>query len=248
MPQAGGQDILSVVLGDTREMLSEMLVQKADEYFHGGVKNVRCEHGLAEADHADGHEHEEGCGHEEHECADHQAAMAWNGDPWAWVNARVHEQVHRHVKGDEGKELLPWLWGACRAAPGNAQAIETTAFVLDHMNNRPMEALDLLDEGVKKNPDSASLEFSRGEVLLHSLHDAARAEAAFAAALAKCRPADGPEGDDARLLKVRTLFYLGYLAHQRGDRLRTEACLREAEAINPQHVSVKSLRKLLSGE
>lgn len=251
MPQAGGDDILLMVFGDARDMLSEMLVLKADEYFHGGVKNVVCDHCLSEGSSAHGEEHAHGDAgeeHEEHGAAVHESETSWNGDLWAWVDAQVHEQVHRHVEGAEAKELLPWLWGACRAAPGNVKALESTAYILDKMNNRPMEALELLDRGVSNNPGSASLEFSRGEIFFHSLHNAARAEAAFASAVAKCRPVEGPAGDDERLLQLRALFYLGYIANLRGDRAKAESCLRDAQAINPKHVTVENLRKLLHSE
>lgn len=249
LPQVPGENVLALVLGDARQILGDAMLHKADEYFHGGVRDIACEHGLSAQD---SHEAHAGHGHEaeehEGEAGAPRALPGASRDPWVWLNARVHAQEHRHVEGDEARELLPWLWAACRASPKNIEALETSAYVLSRMNNRPVEALELLESGIRKNPESASLEFARGGLLLHTLHDAARAEKAFAEARRKCRPAAGPDGEDDRLLLIRTLFYLGYLAHQRGDRPAAEACLRDAEAVNPKHVVVQNLRNVLQAQ
>lgn len=244
MPQAPGEDVLHLILGDARQELSAAMLEKAEEYFHGGLRDVDCEYGLESCE---GHDHEahdhEAHGHEGHAGEAGSAAKA--RDPWAWVNRRIHAQEHRHLEGNQSVELLPWIWAACRAAPQNVQAFQTGSYVLAKMAGRPEEGVRLLEEGVRANPNDAALSFSLGELLLNTLKDAARAEPCFVSAFEKCRPADGPGGDDARLLKVRTLFYLGYLAKRRGDLARVRACLTEAEAVSPGHASVRGLRKLL---
>ena len=253
MPQVAGENVVAMILGDAQHVFSQAMMDKAEEYFHGGVKVENCTHGLSGGSHVEeagreGHEHSPGCtcGRDDHD-GHREEAAAGGGfpDPWAWMNARVHAQGHRHTEGEDVRELMPWLWAACRISPQNVEAFETSAYVLARMTQRPDEALRLLEEGVRRNPDSASLEFSRGEMLLHSLHDPLAAEAAFEAAGKKCRPAEGPKGDDARFLKGRILFYLGYLANRRGDKARARACLSEAEALNPQHVGTRDLKKLL---
>jgi len=232
MPQVAGEDVLAMVLGDVRQILGAAMLDKAEEYFHGGVRDVACERGLGGA-HAE-HGHEEG-GKE----------LSAVPDAWAWLNGKVHVQEDRHIEGESSRELLPWLWAACRVSPQNVQAYESSAFVLESMAKRPHEAVRLLEEGIGKNPASASLEFSLGELLLRSFHEPARAERAFAAAREKCRPADGPEGEKDKLLKVRALFYLGYLAKQRGDLGRAREYLAEAESLDPQNAGTRDLRKFL---
>lgn len=239
MPQAPGEDVLHLILGDARQELSAAMLEKAEEYFHGGLRDVDCDHGLESCE-AHGSEAD---GHEAHAEAARSAAKA--RDPWAWVDRRIHAQEHRHLAGDQTVELLPWIWAACRASPKNVQAFQTGSYVLAKMARRPEEGVRLLEEGVRANPNDAGLSFSLGELLLNTLKDAARAEPCFVSAFEKCRPAEGPDGDDARLLKVRTLFYLGYLAKRRGDLARVRACLAEAEAVSPGHASVSGLRKLL---
>ncbi len=253
MPQVPGENVVAMLLGDARQEISFALLEKADDYFHGGVRHAECDHSLSSASqkesehhsptegrhaHAHGHDHD----HDHH---DHDSASA-SFDPWRWINRRVHVQEHRPTEGEDARELVPWPWAACRTSPRNIQAYESSAYVLSHMLERPHDALALLEEGVRLNPTSAELEFSLGQLALHSLKDSARAERAFAAAHAKCKPEPGEAGEDARFLQGRILFYLGYLAHQRGDHVQAESYLDEAIKEVPQHAGTRDLRKLLN--
>ena len=240
LPQVAGEDVLALVLGDARLVFSNAMINKADEYFHGGVRDVVCEYGLKNGTEEHDHNHDEQ--------AKGTDRVSGGADLWSRLNGRVHVQEDRHTEGDESRELLPWLWAACRSAPQNIQAYETSAYVLGGMMKRTDEAARLLEEGIRKNPANASLEFSLGKLFWHQLHDAARAEHAFFAAREKCRPAAGPEGDEDRFLKGHILFYLGFLAKRRGDLEHARTYLAEAEALDPNHVGVRDLRKLLNGK
>jgi tetratricopeptide (TPR) repeat protein len=238
LPQMPGDDVLALVLGDARQQVSLLLLDKVDEYFHGGVRGVDCPMGVEGAEHEHEHEH----GHAKEGVAEPPAAAF---DPWAWLDARVHVQEDRHLADEDSSELLPWVWAACRTSPNNIQAFQVGAYVLTRMAGRTEEGLRLLEEGVRKNPACAELEFSLGEMWLNRKHDPERAEACFISALAKVRPAEGAPGEEAKILKLRTLFYLGYLAKKRGDLERVRGFLREAEALHPEHVCTKDLRALL---
>lgn len=242
MPQVPGEDVLALVLGDARQELSGAMLDKVEEYYHGGVRGVDCEHGMGGEEEA--HDQEQGGHAHEGEAASPAATGSW--DLWSRIDRKVHEQVDRHLERDRAAELLPWAWAACRASPQNVQAFQVGAFVLSSMVKKPEEGVRLLEEGVRKNPGCAELDFSLGEIFLNSLHDAARAEPWFLSARSKCWPAAGPAGDAARVLKVKTLFYLGYLAKQRGELGRVETYATEAEEFAPEHVCTKNLRALLS--
>lgn len=244
MPQVRGDDVLAQVLGETRLAVSQMLLEKADEYFHGGVRQVDCEHGLtAGAGAQDGHDHDHD--HDQDEVG-HDAHGRF--DPWRMINRRVHVQAHRHMQGAEAAELLPWLWAASRMSDENLQAFESSVYVLNSMLGNPGAALELLEQGVAKNPGSAELEFSLGELHLRAFKDGVKAEKAFRAALEKNARVRDAEDEDARLLRLRTLFYLGYLSKLKGDMEGVRHCLREAEALSPQHVCTRDLRKLLEND
>ncbi|MEI7898912.1 MAG: hypothetical protein WCK89_01570 [bacterium] len=235
MPQRPGEDVLALVLGDVRQELSKTLMDKTEEYFHGGIRNVVCETGLTG----------EGHGQEKHDDEHEVARPVGVSDVWSRINQRVHEQVDRHLEREQSAELLPWLWAACRTSSQNVQAFQTGSFVLSSMLEKPEEGVRLLEEGIRKNPACAELDFSLGELLLNTLHDAKRAEPCFLSARQKSHPVDGPAGADGRILHVRTLFYLGYLAKQRGDLEAVRTYLAEAETVNPEHVSTRDLRKLI---
>lgn len=239
MPQAPGEDVVALVLGDVRQELSNTLMDKADEYYHGGIRNVVCEHGLASGEEAD----EQGHDHHDHEATAHPRS-GW-ADPWAWIDGQVHVQEDRHLEHGRAVELLPWFWAACRTSPQNVQAFLLGSYVLSSMAGKPEEGVRLLEEGIQKNPACAELDFSLGELLFNSLHDAKRAEPFFLSAHEKCHPVAGPAGENARILKLRTLFYLGYLAKQRGDPDRVRACLAEAEALDPSNVNTRDLRSFV---
>jgi len=239
LPQIPGEDVLALVLGDARQQLSHLLFDKVEEYFHGGVRDVACPMGAMGG--SQDHDHEaapaKAC------AAAEPAGLA--ADPWAWLNARVHMQEHRHLEDEQAAELLPWVWAACRVSPKNIQAYQAGSYVLARMVNRPEEGVRLLEEGVRKNPACAELDYSVGEMLLNRMRDPAGAEPWFQSALAKVRAASGRAGDEAQSLEVRTLFYLGYLAKRRGDLERLREVAREAASLDPEHVCTKDLRALV---
>lgn len=235
MPQVRGGDVLAQVLGETRLAVSQALLAKADEYFHGGVRHSDCEHGLTVSAQ---HGHEQGHAGEDHD-------ELGRFDPWRMISRRVHVQEHRHVQGAEARELLPWLWAANRVSSDNLQAFQSSVYVLNRMLGKPQAALELLEQGIARNPGSPELEFELGELRLRAFKDGVKAEAAFRAALEKNAADRAANSDEARLLRLRTLFYLGYLSKLKGDTGELRRCLREAEELAPQHVCTRDLRRLL---
>lgn len=237
LPQVPCDSVLTLLLGDARQQLSQMLYDKVEEYFHGGVRNVVCEQGLTGG--GDDAHHDEEHGH-----PDASPARA-AADPWAWLDGQVHVQEHTHLKNETAVELLPWIWASCRASPKNVQAFVAGSYVLARMVGRPEEGARLLEEGIGKNPQSDELRFSLGELLLNRLHDPARAEPYFLSALQKNAPAAGKAGEEARQLRLRILFYLGFLAKNKGEADRLRAYVQEADAIDPADVVAKDLHALL---
>lgn len=252
MPQVPGEDVLHLVLGDARQQLSFFMLGKADDYFHGGVKHEASEHGLA-AEGTDPHDstHEvdpsEGSDSQAHTHHDEMPVtpLIFKHDPWIWMNQRIHAQEHRHLKQERLVELLPWIWSACWTSPQNIQAFQVGSYVLARMTGYPEQGIRLLEEGVSHNPENPDLPFSLGEIWLNDRHDADKAEYWFSKALINCHPTEGEAGEEVRVLKVRALFYLGYLAKQRGDLTRARAYLAEAESVLPGHASVQDLRRVL---
>lgn len=236
LPQLASGDPLAVLFGDIRVILGRKFIEKADEYFHGGIKHIHCldeEAGHAEDDTThDGHRHAA-------PAADHAAVP----DPWHAISSQVHPpQVDRHLAGQTTKELLPWLWAAAKISQDSVRAYLDAAYVLFALYEQPDKALQALEEGIERNPRSPDLEFMKGNVLTHELDRPGEGEKAFRRALEKSRELDT---DDARLLRIRALGYLGVFASKREDAISLRAFWEEARLLNPDHQVTRDLEKRL---
>lgn len=244
--KAERQDVFSIFLGDARLAFSQAMSHKADSYFHGGVDIEWHEH------HHHSHEGQEEDNHTEtaEQIGSDEAsrermateAFETHGDPWAWINARIHSQEHHHLEAERARELLPWYWAACRADPHAIEAYQSSAYVLSSLMHDPAHALAVLDEGIRLNPKSADLEFDKGQILDAVLKNRPAAEKAFHQVLAKSADADN---DEHRRLRVRALFYLSVYAHDRGDLATVRANYDAARALLPSYTSTASIGQLL---
>ncbi len=243
--QTGGVDLLSLFFADARAVIGKSLVTKADSYFHGGV-DMDCPD--AHGDHHDGGETLDlGVVPDEHEHeVQHQERSL---DPWAWINAKIHVQEHRHLQGDEITELVPWLWAACRANPHSIEAYGMGWYVLAKMQKKAELGLAVLEEGIRNNPDNVELEFSRGQSLLTDFKDQTASEAAFMVAREKA--IRNAKGDFSKLSEsegeyfTRSLAYLAHFAKDRGDLDTIRQYFRESEAAAPDYAATKNIRKIL---
>ncbi len=154
-------------------------------------------------------------------------------------------QLHRHLAEEEFNELLPWVWAACRAAPENIQAYQIGSYVLWRYTNDPAPAMRLLHEGLVANPESYELAFDLAEYYLNRMGDSAAAEEWFRRAYDWNR-LDKRATEEAKIIKLRTLLYLGHLAWQQGARDTIAELLHEAQQINPKHTAVTALQTLLA--
>ncbi len=257
-PQTAGGDPVAIVLGDVRMLVGRRMVGKADEDFHGGVTDIDCSLGHHH-DHSGDHDDHDDDGHGE-EGHDHGEEGHHHGEddghvddaeviaPWAFVTRAVRlPSIERHLQGADSREMLPWLWAACRVDSGNVNAYANAAYVLDSLYGDFEKAIAVLDEGIAANPGSSELEFQKGSMLLMRAKDPEKARRAFESALAKI-PGDkkltGRDDIDADLITLRTLAFLGRIAHDDGDRQTVLRCLERANGISPTHSATVTLRKL----
>ena len=239
LPQLASGDPLAVLFGDIRVILGNKFIDKADEYFHGGIKHVHCLENLQSQGHDHGKEHAHV--HEHSHQEEQEADPIW--DPWKRISAGVHPpHVDRHLAGKTTRELLPWLWAACKISKDSVRAYLDAAYVLFALYEKPDKALMALEEGIERNPKSPDLEFLRGNVLTHELDQPEEGEKAFRKALEKSR---GIDTEEARLLRIRALGYLGVFAARREDALSLRAYLQEARLIAPEHYVTKKLEEQL---
>jgi len=233
-PQQGNTgNLLDILAGDTRTLIGNAMLQKAESYYHGGLS-------------ADDDDPVATGGELDPEDPDHHVKKQARGharfDPWRFLNSHLHAQTHMHLDRDKAEELLPWYWAACEASPHNIQAIEATSYALATMLQQPQEALRLLAKAITDNPYNVTLEITRGEILIKRLNDLKTAEQAFQAAYEKSMHEKAPRDDRP---KAEALFYLGYLASQRNDSEtlhRWQAIAKES--MSPDLASIRDLLKI----
>lgn len=260
---AEGTDVLAVLFGGARQGISLSLFDKADVYYHGGVESVDCDHGLSDVagrkpavtqaggagttaagtPETAGEPAEAGEDHDEHDEHGQQAGpatlAAYRGDLWSYLNAQIHPTSHRHMAGERSeRELLPWLWASARLDPHNVLAYEVGAYWLARRLHMVDEGLRFVAEGIRNNPDSADLEFCRGELLLSARKDYDGASQAFEQVRRKWQPGTtDEEKDDNRFLLARAFFCLGDIHLRRDELAMARDCYLEVLKITPNHRS-----------
>lgn len=260
--EAGGA--LAVAFADARNLLARSLLMKADEYFHGGLnrRNVKllCKDKPGHDHDGHGHdEHGEGC--HCHDCEARDGSTAGRFDPWAWIANGIDAPTqHRHLEQQETAEMLPLIWAAARADPGNEEAWSTAWFVLHYYIGRKDQALKVLDEALERNPQSVEMRFLHGESAWDvGRGDRAEAEKWFSAArdtaFAKCG------GDVAKLSEADahhcrlSLTMLTGIARDRDDlpaleRLKTDAARMGEDKFSYTGVTnaIRMVRERLAGK
>ena len=243
LPQKSVDSILTMISDDTRQVVSQSMMSKVDEYFHGGVKAEGCCEGVTGESHSHG---EEG-----HQCDDHchhepQHVTGFN--PIVWINARIHAQEHRHLSSQRSVELLPWVVAASRAAPHNIQAYEVGSYILNRMSEQPQVAVDFLHEGIKNNPDNPELEVTLGEMCFNTLKDQPQAAAAFDRALTKSLARSQSVTEDELFLRLKIYFYLGVIAKDNHDISKLREVTQRALELKKENVMSQSLATWLAEE
>lgn len=157
------------ILGEARSIASNMSLLQADLYMHGGAGHFYEEHqgGMAV---------EEASADLEHE---HGRASGPRPSPYNIlfsISDAVQVTEHKHLRGAEIKELIPWLYYAARLDPDNVQAYSLTAFWLGDRLGRVDEAIAFLREGLTYNPSSWELNAEMGRIYCQHLKDYRSAE------------------------------------------------------------------------
>lgn len=250
LPQQNSGDPLALLLGDVRMLVSNEMIGKADQYFHGGVTEVdHCSHGDGHYHSGYGpgieHEHEHDDIEEDNCDHDHESRQNVSEpyDPWAAIKRTIRlPNKDRHLDDDKYRELLPWFWAAIKLNPQNYRAYLNAAYILETTHNMPEKALEVLDAGLCTIPDCAEIEFAKGLLLFNNLKNKEEAEKSFRKAI---EDLDGKTDEDSLILKVRVYEFIGKIAHDRGDTDTLRNCFEKANATLPNHSCTKYLQSLL---
>ncbi len=241
-PRDGRQaDVMALVFGEARKVVSGGLYDRADLYFHGGIQAAADNCAEQAAEGRGGALAAAAAGSAAHADEDGHAETGLVGerwDLWSRLNRRIHPTEDRHASGvRELKEVVPWLWAAAAADPHNTLAYGVGAYWLARELGRVDEALRFIGEGIRNNPDSCELEFCRGELLYlrpRGKRDPATMKA-FSAALRKWTPEQFDRQEEARMCRRNILMYLATLHEQAGGHEAAKKCLRELLRMVPDH-------------
>ena len=164
------QDIFYKTFGEFKNYLSDTSFVKADVYYHGGVYAFKkdCEacnkeqpHIIDEKDSTDKDEH-----FHEHEHVKDEARPSLN--ILLDISEAMHISTHRHLRGNEEKEIVPWMYYAVRLNPHNEIAYSVGGYWLAINLKKTDEGIKLLKEGFSNNPESWEICATLGQIyLLH---------------------------------------------------------------------------------
>lgn len=144
-------DILMQVLGGTADVASSSAYREADVYFHGGMMNEQFE--------------EEDKTHVRHSTIPSYVDELPYGTYYYFLQAQIVPQVHKHLEGNEAREMLPWFILASRLNPHNIDAWRVGSYWF-FRTNEYSKAFSFISDGISKNPSDYRLYYDRG-ILYH---------------------------------------------------------------------------------
>ena len=169
---AGRQTVLSTVIGRLESLVGDMMIMKADAYFHGmssymeyaGSKSKQgrvCTQIEGPHDHCDHehHKHDEHCGHQHAE----KEHIETGFDNFFFQKYQaVSSSEHVHLEDD--KELLPWLSASIRLNPHNVRAFIISAYWVGNRLKKQDQAERIIREGLRYNNTNWQLRYELGKI------------------------------------------------------------------------------------
>ena len=141
-------------LGEARSMVSTWVFLQADVYFHGGVTHCT------------------GCdGGDSSIRNNRETPYITPLNILPRLSERISVASHIHLKGEQLKEIIPWLYFAAKIDPQNTEAYTLTAFYLADMLGKKEDALNFLREGLKNNIDSWEINAEIGRIYFQYFKD-----------------------------------------------------------------------------
>lgn len=211
------QDVLGVLLGDSRRMFANHFFTKADAYFHSGFyptifdnqESFKTAHMAADAGAVKSHNQGE--------------ETEFMGQPRDFIeNFSRHflPSVHTHL--DEGgtqslkpgsdlgesetgdvREILPWLKISADLNPNSIETYTVTAFWLRKRMGKVDEAEQFLREGLRANPGNPSLLFELGRIYYEDRKDVIHSRNIWEIAVSKLdNLTNRTEQDDFMLMQL----------------------------------------------
>jgi tetratricopeptide (TPR) repeat protein len=201
-------DMPSVIrmLGESRNIASNLAFLQADLYYHRGIARPDKDHGECLHAHAarGGVVHPEG--YEGVQTNEREAVLK---DPLLWISEELEIDEHSHLGTDDLKEIVPWLYYACKIDPGNVSAYTLASYYLSERFGKTEEALDLLKKGLKYNPGSWQVYAEIGFILYEKRRDYVAASGFLERSFVLMKNAPHDKFDERKVLTPLAYSYLG---------------------------------------
>ena len=156
-------DMLVRMLGGTADLVAQQAFQEAELYYHAGYK----------CDCPDEKENPKSEIRNPKQTGKSRIRKSEINLPLLNVVKRLHGEmapkIHKHLQGEEEKELLPWFIAAVRLNPHFIDAWRVGSYWFYRTDNGH-RAVDFISDGVRRNPGDYRLYLDRG-VLYHRLEE-----------------------------------------------------------------------------
>ena len=184
-PASAQNDLLGQLFGGARQAVGGNVMERADQYYHGGVGHRNCQTSHnGENEGQEGHKTQQADDGKIHLDEDTPREASAGGGWWARLNEALTPRGHVHLHGErQTRELLPWMWAAVKADPENIEATATTAYWLSSQLDKPEQAIDVLDDALRHNPDSHELLLAKARIIRDRRQDLETAARLFRKAL-----------------------------------------------------------------
>lgn len=201
-------DLVRKIFGEFGDYLSYVSYLESNIYFHGGLYEAAKECG--EAHEFTGHSAEEHHHHHEGEHEEESAVTHTRGKYNFLLNISntLGMTEHKHLSGNEEKEILPWIYYAVRLGPKNVLAYSVGSYWLAYRLDKKEEAVKLLQDGLKNNPDSWELNYSMGDIYFTLIKDYKKANVYLKRAEICLREAETDRSDRRKLFVLLAESYL----------------------------------------
>jgi tetratricopeptide (TPR) repeat protein len=237
--------MVTLLLGDSKRMLANHFMAKADAYFHKGYyptifdasKTNEASHMVTTVQGSatnTTHKSEAGTHHDGDDDDDDDNFL---GKPTDWIDKfgrHFFPSTHSHLEGHgEAREILPWLRISADLDPHKIETYTVASYWLRNQLGKSNEAEQFLREGWKANPDSFELLFELGRLYAENKKDTPHAVRLWELALQKWikQKEQGKKVDNFDLEQI--LVYLGRYEESQGHLVEAIDYLKKAEPFSP---------------
>jgi tetratricopeptide (TPR) repeat protein len=151
---------------------------------------------------------------------------------------------HAHLHEEGVLEIMPWLYFATQADPGNVEAYTVAAFWLAGEGGRPDLAEQVLNEALRNNPSDYRVYLEKGKLALKS-GAYLKATRLLTASLSCYPKTPYDEKEQMRIDLAEILTYLGLLYEIQGNCGNALNCYREVVKMYPGRLQMKERLKEL---